>query len=285
MCRRIVSKLPHVCRERGYLVRLGEQVHQGAVGGEADRLLLVRRRPLHCGPPRLRAEPGADRLPVVGRPRIVRAGMDDGKRPRATIGGPGGSPEWLAGSLRSSASTTESAAAGPAVWSRKRPRLARTSRRSRREKCGFMRLPWLASAMGESVSSLVECDLTSAPRAANPRENRKSLDGRLARGHAGLGVLSCRKIRLCGRPADYAGLFLYWLPGGDGPLIPVSPDARIGCRPGTLASRQPTHALPVPEAEPCLRLLRRIRPPTTPRRDSARARRSAIATTCSVSTW
>src|SRR5213083_2751952 len=59
-----------------------KKIGSGAVGSEADRLLLVRERALPRGTAQGTAQTRSDRETVIRSPRVEYAGMRDSKRPR-----------------------------------------------------------------------------------------------------------------------------------------------------------------------------------------------------------
>src|SRR4029453_6772105 len=64
----------------------GEQVNQGGVGGEADRLVLVGHSALGGGSPAVAVGHGRHRGRVISRPGVVDGGLENRKGP----GGDGG---------------------------------------------------------------------------------------------------------------------------------------------------------------------------------------------------
>src|SRR4029434_8021554 len=64
----------------------GEQVDQGGIGREADRLVLVGHGALGRRPPAVAVGHGGDRDRVVGRQGVVDRGVDHRQRPRRDRG-------------------------------------------------------------------------------------------------------------------------------------------------------------------------------------------------------
>jgi hypothetical protein len=76
-----------------------EQVDQGPVGGMADGRVLVGQGVLGGRPAQGGAKAGADRLGVVGRPRLIDAGVDHGQGPGGDRRRRPGVPDGLQGRL------------------------------------------------------------------------------------------------------------------------------------------------------------------------------------------